>query len=788
MKKAIPFALFLIAMLTVNAQQVTEDNYTQLRLSFSTPELYADGVDLCGDKYLSLSVEGYMPGGQIGAPQVPVLCNLITVPFCNDMEVVVENAIYDTLHLGTSLTLQPRQPSRSKSDRSEPVVIIDEAVYSTDAFVGGPVATVEAIGIARDRRLAQLTFAPVSVNPVSGDVIVCRKADVTVRYIGADSAATVNHFRRYHTPAFSAGNTLNSLLSAKDANHTMPIRMVIVAKNTLRCRHLETFADWKRTQGMMVDVHYYTWNMQTQTSADITEEIADYLRDLYDNASDEAPAPTYLLLVGDNEMLPAFSSKLSSGGWSGPDNDHITDLYFTTWTSGDILPDCYQGRFSATDTATVANIVTKTMLYEKYDFTNDDYLARAALIAGVDQTWYTNTNDNGYTYADPNMDYAARFYINADHGFDEVTYYKNNTSFAPDGVTVTGSSRPSATASSLRLLYSGGVGWINYSAHGDWDEWSCPEFTVSQVNSMNNAGMPSFMIGNCCLSNKFDKGVCFGESLIRRGNKQGAIGYIGGTNSTYWTEDFYWSVGVRSNINNTMNAGYSPSNLGAYDRLFHTHGEDFSDRTVTAGKIVYGGNLAVQNSSVSATYKTYYWEIYELMGDPSLMPWLGKARTMEVTLDDAVTPIAVHTVPHAYVSLIDSVTLEVYAATFTDANGDGQLNVAPGANTSAAFLSAIAQGYKPFFSRNINLDIDNQIEAAETPVQIYPNPTTSTCRVRCEAMSLVQLFDCHGSLVGTYTPSVDSVCVIDVSTLPIGVYMVQVQTSDTIGTGKLIVR
>lgn len=779
MKKTIfPLALLLVASLTAGAQQVVEDNFSFLRLSFGSPELEMADVSLCGDKYLQLSIPGYIAGGEVGMPQLPVSTSMLTIPFCSDVEVVVDQVVYDTVDLGTTMTVLPLQPSRCKSDRSEPTVVINSAAYSSDAFIGGPLAKVEVAGIARDRRLAQLTISPVSVNPVTGKAVICRKAEITVRYVNPDQAATEEHFRRYHTQAFSAGTTLNTLFSTKDISSTAaPIRMVIVSPSSLRCQRLETFAKWKRTQGMMVDLIYTDEQGLTTNTA-----IANYLKGLYNNATAAAPAPTYLLICGDNEQIPAFSSHLSSGY-----NDHITDLYFVSWTANDNLPDCYLGRFSATDTTTLGNITLKTLQYEKYMFEDETYLSRAALIAGVDQTWYQNTNDNGYKYADPAMDYSARFYINAENGFDSVIYYKNNTSFAPNGVTVTGSSFPSNTGNVLRSLYNGGVGWINYSAHGDWNEWSHPSFTVSHVSSMNNTGMPAFMIGNCCLSNKFDKGVCFGEALIRRGARQGAIGYIGGTNYTYWSEDFYWSVGLRSNISNTMNTNYNASALGAYDRLFHTHGEAFADRAVTAAKVIYAGNMSVQNSSSSL--KQYYWEIYELMGDPSLMPWLGQAKTLQLTANHSANPISVHTAPYAYVSIIDSNTLEVYAATFTDANGDGTLQVPSGVNTAATFIAAIAQGYKPYFTRGISVDIDDpEVTPSELAVvHIYPNPATSSVTVRSEKMKQVQLFDARGILVASYTPS-DTSCTISLADIPRGVYVVQVQTADTVGSEVLLVK
>ena len=143
-----------------------------------------------------------------------------------------------------------------------------------------------------------------------------------------------------------------------------------------------------------------------------------------------------------------------------------------------------------------------------------------------------------------------------------------------------------------------------------------------------------FIVANCCLTNFFNQRVCLGEAFLRRANNAGAVAYIGGTNSTYWKEDFYWSVGLRTNISNNMSTNYNSSKLGVYDRLFHTHSEAFADYAITAGAMPFFGCMTVQNASSSylsgdaATTKKYYWEIYELMGDPTMMPWLGKAQDL----------------------------------------------------------------------------------------------------------------------------------------------------------------
>lgn len=802
MKKFFLSAMMLTTLFGASqAQIVREDSFSHLSLRFNTPDAVVDAEELGGSKYAVLNIDGYAYSGAIGSPALPVYTDIIVVPFCSEMKVSVSNAVYDTLNANVNLAWMPLQPSRSKSDTSALRVVYNENVYNTDAFVSMPLAKVEELGIARDRRLARLTFSPVSINPVTGQYVVCRQADITVTYVGADSAATMEHFERYYTPAFSVGSTLNSLVSAKAVRTSAPVRMVVVNPVSLNCAAINNFVKWKRRQGYIVDrVTYGAGDITTNT------ELANYLKELYTNATTAEPAPTYIVLIGDNEQLPAFDSQLpdppsSWWGSSGNANDHITDLYFATWTPNDILPDCYQGRLSATNTTTVGNIINKILLYETYAFSDDAYLAKAILVSGVDQG---RSSDQAYKYCDPTMDYAARYYINVDNGFVNVKYYKNNTNHAPVGglVAVTGSSNASNAAADLRTLYNDGAGWVNYSAHGDWDCWHKPNFSVSNVNSMTNSGKPMVMVGNCCLSNKFDQSVCFGESLLRKGDNAGAVAYIGATNSTYWNEDFCWSVGIRTNISNTMDATYNSSRLGVYDRMFHTHGETFANYAITAGAMVFFGNMSVDamatTSGVTPSYDNsnkYYWEIYELMGDPSMMPWLGRAQELSGIYvaypEDQSSPceVSVLTVPYAYVALRDTVETntanQLIGAAFADAEGVATITIDDCTGLAGTVFSVTAQGYKPFFYNYNTLGVKDVADANE--VSLYPNPATSQCVVAADGMQKVSLLDSRGCLVGVYAAA-DGKCTIDLQMLPRGVYFVQVQAANSLSAKKLVVK
>ena len=63
--------------------------------------------------------------------------------------------------------------------------------------------------------------------------------------------------------------------------------------------------------------------------------------------------------------------------------------------------------------------------------------------------------------------------------------------------------------------------------------------------------------------------------------------------------------------------------MGAYDGLFHDHPSeaDMGQWYVTNDALVFCGNLAVTESGSSRI--AYYWNIYNLLGDPSLTTYLG---------------------------------------------------------------------------------------------------------------------------------------------------------------------
>lgn len=784
-KNILILSLSLISALLSQAQQVVHDDFNRLEIHFTTPELHLKPTAFGEEKFISLSIDGYTQGGEIGMPALPQWNDYVEVPFCENIEVEVTKARYDTLTGVATLPIWPMQPSRLKSDTTRPQLVKNDDGYAQRGYYSQPLGQVRVAGVARDRRLALLSYSPLQVDPTTGDIIICRSADITLHYRQADVEGTLDHYRRYHTPAFVGTKTVNNLL-AKAPTENLPLRMVVVMGKNLAEGNMQQFLDWKRSQGMMVDY----WHLSDFTSI---QKVTDSLNALFTNASEDSPAPLYVLLVGDYLQLPAFNSRLSSTSQILQEcGNHVTDHYFASWTD-DMLSDAFVGRFSASNQEMLNNIISKTLLYEQYGFQDDNYLTKGVLIAGVDNSYQNEFYNNALRCADPSMDYIAREYIRAEHGYNTVWYYKNRTDFSPDGVTVTGSSSATGINDSLRALYDQGIGWVNYSAHGLETNWSSPTFTVNNANNMQNNNKPSIMIGNCCLTNAFDGTTCLGEALLRKNNNAGAVVYVGATNSTLWDEDFYWSVGYRSTVSGTMNTPYNEENRGAYDHLFHTHGETLDQHAATIGEMINAGLLAV-NSSASSSFDQqeivdYYWEIYELMGDPSLLPWLGKAQELAIGIEEGENTIKVTSAPGAYTALV--LDGQLISTAFADAVGMATLTL-PDGEIDSCILSVTAQGYKPYSIKLSQILVGvQQVENPQNDITIHPNPATDMVRVESGERNVesIEVIDLHGRIVmrqQSITPH--SSIHINVSTLTPGIYLVRVTSNNSVQTKKLIIK
>lgn len=649
-----------------SALVLKENSETRFVVKNTLSELNFATVITDKGNFTRIELPGYTAGNEIGKPQLPVLRNLIEVPVGATISVNIKNAQVKTYNLNTLGyigKLYPTQPPVSKSDADKKDLIYNTNEYSKNELLSLPLVDVEQLGIMRGVRIARLNISPIQYNPVTNTIKVYTNIETEIRFDNADLVATKATKEKYYSPLFNSfqSKLLNNLsnTNSKDVLSKYPIKYVIVSDPMFQSA-LQPFIQWKTKKGFKV-IEAYTNNAAVGTT---TTSIKSYLQSLYNAGTTSDPAPTYVLFVGDVAQVPSFSGTTSG--------THKTDLFYCEYT-GDFLPEMYYGRFSATNLTQLQPQLSKTLEYEQYLMPDKSFLNNVIMVAGVDATW-APVHGNGQ------VNYATSAYFNTTNGFNCTSYLY-----------------PASASNAAQIIQkvSDGVGFANYTAHGASSGWADPSFSVSDVANLKNQSKYPLMVGNCCVTNKFDEPECFGEALLRANNK-GAIGYIGASDNSTWDEDYWWACGVGTVV---ANPTYATTGLGALDRIMHTNGEPFSQWYVSQGQMVNAGNLAVtQGASTSQSH--YYWEIYHLMGDPSLMPYFKIPQVLTATymplLPLGNNTFTVNTEAYAYVGI--SMGGVLHGAALADSLGVAVVNIVPFISAGTVDIVITKQNRQPIIT------------------------------------------------------------------------------------------
>ena len=620
--------------------------------------------------FIKLTVPYYSTNSEIGTPELPSLMKLISVPNGSEVDVNIINKASKKIKLsdfGIIDKILPNQPSISKSANEDEIIFhINESSYKIDDLSKEKLVSTEFLGKMRGVQLARIIISPFSYNPVKQEIEVVTNLEIEIKF-NLKNNQNIN--QTYYSAEFEHlyKKCINYLPpTPEDIITTYPVKYVIVS-DPLFQNALQPFVEWKTKKGFHI-IEAYTNDPNVGTT---TTSIKSFVENLYNNATVNDPAPTYLLLVGDIAQIPSFS---------GNSGSHVSDLYYCEFDGGgDFYPEMYYGRFSGNTIDEIENQIEKSLTHEKYLFADPNFLDDIVLVAGVDAAYAP-------TYGNGQINYATDNYFNIAHNLTINNYlYGSGTPITSD--------MPQASASIISNI-SEGTGLSNYTAHCGSNGWGDPSFNTSDVSTLQNFNEYGLVISNCCLPNKFDEPVCFGEALLRAEDK-GAVGHIGASNNTYWDEDYWWSVGNTSNI--TANPTYSGTGLGAYDSWMHENGEHQDDWFITQAQILHAGNLAVTEAGGA---EEYYWEIYHLMGDPSLMPYVGIPTTINVSHNSIIptgaTTFVVNSEENSYVALsMNGVLLD---AQLCDATGIVNLNFSPISNMGSVDVVVTKQFKQPYIN------------------------------------------------------------------------------------------
>ena len=604
-----------------------EANKDILNITTLISVLRAKEAQTKSGNFVELETDGLMKIFGKGKPNLPVYSKLIEAPLDAKVEFRILSFDQEIINLndhGINAKIIPAQPSLSKSDDPEQAPFyFDEAEYNKNEFVNTKITGYDDAGILRNTRLVRIEIRPIQYNPVQNKLKILNNLKIQIRFVGGNFQKT-NELKINNSSALF-DEILKKLVPnfepAAQGGFKENLTYVIVSDRMFEATLAPLIAE-KNSLGYNVIIGY----TDEAAVGGTTSSIKNYLRNLYNNPPAGYQPPHFLLLVGDVSQIPAFN---------GTEGYHVSDLYYAEYT-GDALPELFYGRFSANNTSQLQPQVDKTLEYEQNLMPDPSYIQNALLVAGADD-YHSSTWGNGQ------VNYGTDVYFNSENDITAYAYLQPE----PAGANY---------SQQIKGHINDGVGFANYSAHCSPDGWADPSFWSNDIQNLTNSHKYGLWVGNCCESNKFNELECFGEAALRANNK-GALGYIGGSNSTFWDEDYWWAVGFKTV---TAHPVYDAENLGAFDCLFHTHEEPETEHFSTQGQMVVAGNLAVQSST--SQDKVYYWEIYHLMGDPSLfMKFVPGGNEPQVTEHFP----CVSSVEPAEASPGQSLDIDIYGANFT---------------------------------------------------------------------------------------------------------------------------
>jgi len=735
--------------------RILENSHSVLRLRNSVASVEFKSIETKQGTFTRLQISDFGRSLNSGDPELPVMKQLIEIPIGADINISITGLTFKDFILhdyGITSKMIPSQPSVSKNiDNPEDLeFVINKQIYLKDQFMGQEIVTVELLGTMRGVNLARLEITPVQYNPVQNVIRVYSEVNVEITFTGGNIALTEDFKKTLFSPfterIYSKVVNYKSFSPDEIITNT-PVTYIIVSDPMFETT-LQPFVEWKTRKGFRV-IEAYTDDPLVGNN---TGSIKAYLEGFYNNPPEDYLPQSFVLIVGDVDQVPSID---------GVYGYHATDLYYAEYT-GDVFPECYYGRFSANNIEELEPQVNKTLEYEKYEFPDPLYLDSALLVAGaaagIDSIW-----GNGH------INYAANYYLNEEHGINSFLYDQP----APPGINYT---------DSIIERFNSGISFFNFTGHCSMFGFLDPMFTSAHVFQLTNVHKYPLVIGNCCNPGTFHLN-CFGETIVRA-EKKGALAFIGATNATYWDEDFWWAVGFEAIASNPV---YDPEHLGFYDRWFHDHGEPTEEWFVTQGQFPSAGNLAVTQAGTSLG--EYYWEVYHVLGDPSVSIYLPEPSLPDVSyassLSSEDTIFVVTTEPYLYIAL--SMNGILYGAAVSDENGIAEISIIE-AFTQSGVAEIIVTGnnIEPYFGTvDVNQTSISENNSIFGQVIVHPNPFNEQIVIDCNLNSsselTISLFDLLGKKVENtelHTGTVDGKQQMEINTsqLKSGIYFCRIES------------
>ena len=393
----------------------------KIKFEVRLPGLEFSEGTLEGKRWDRVEIPGGGSGLDLGAPEVPCFSRLLAIPATSGVRVEFEALETTTIPNVDLMPTQEDDPEALQAG-AEPVRF-NMAAYSQNGFFPEQRFEVGEPAVMRGVRLITLQMNPVQYNPVTKELLITHRFQMTVHFESQDLR---NVPRRHIAWSRAWGELLRSSLINHDELEIDDAQtgsyLIVCENDATLLNNLQPLVDWKKRKGHAVTIQTFTPGSSSTT-----------IKNLIQTAYNTWPVPPeYVLLFGDT------SGDYALPGWSPEGVDHP----YSQLEGGDILADVAVGRLPAENSTETLVMVNKVLFYEKMPYTTSpDWFHQSVLTAGsgsgsspiqtmrwvktrmiwhnytrIDTMWYTmggsisatitNAVNNGVTY------YNFRGYLN----------------------------------------------------------------------------------------------------------------------------------------------------------------------------------------------------------------------------------------------------------------------------------------------------------------------------------------------------------------------------------------
>lgn len=497
----------------------------------------------------------------VGEPALPIISRLVALPRGENLNVkILDEKWSEEFYVGQ---VMPSQRSVLETEKEPPfekdATVYGREEYQTDRFFIGNLQRWRGINNRA------LNICPVRYMPRKGKVSVLKEfvLDIAFEGEGKSNLKNSDDMRLF----LNQINIAESDMTAQQRDSSENYDYLIITGDipgVLECQALTDFRRWKAFKG-------YKTKVVSTNSLPIVWTMG--IKQLI---SEEYPKGVkYVLFIGDSDKIPLYNyyvSELMKNAKS--------DYWYGCMDGrNDIEADICIGRFSTNDLSELANMVNKTISYEKdaRNFGNEVLLV-------------AHHEGAPYNYQGCSESIRTRIY-NESVSFS--TAYGATSSYGGDN----------ATNAMVVNRINERRNIINYRGHGGyncWPQWNYnyEYFYDNQIDSLCNATNDVYFCVACQNGNIFNQ-TCFMETFMR--SNHGAVGMIAATEDTY------------TSANNTYNRYLFSKMLN--DSVFR-----FEDLNIKAHLATIG------NSNYYAIFNAFS---YLCGGDPTLEIITDSTKTFE---------------------------------------------------------------------------------------------------------------------------------------------------------------